>query len=183
MFRFNILLLIASMIISMPAAHGQFTGSYDYSTWTTTTVNSGTSAFITTQPISGVILNGPDDGMSSSSISYTHTVVTSGRWSFDWSYSSSDSPTWDTGGWLLNGNYTALAGTSTTSGSGTFAIDVTAGETIGWRVFSVDGQFGAGVLTVQGFVQPVPEPTSMIGVSLFSLGCIRFFRKRRQKQQ
>lgn len=135
-------------------------------------------------------------------------AIASGIVQFNWSYSSSDpsstaydplsldyllgcgqyspsSPQFtgpcDDGGYLLDGNYTQLADDSH-QGLGQVTFSVTAGETFGFAVNTVDNTGGAGILTISDFSAPVPEP-SFPAVLLGLTAAIAGAQRRRARSQ
>ena len=141
-------------------ATAQFEGPYDPANWTFTSPvggsfsNDGTTLVLTGGDIS---IGGDTD--------YTIMAAASGDWSFNWNYSSVDYGSFDTSGYLLNGQYVVLGVQDGDGGKST--IPVTFGDTIGYRVETLDGVFGAGVLTVNKFDAPVPGPAAaaLLGVA------------------
>ncbi len=61
-------------------------------------------------------------------------------------------------------------------GGGSVSVPVAAGDIIGFRVFSVDGVFGPGTLSVSNFTAPVPAPGSL---ALLGMGGLIAARRRR----
>jgi hypothetical protein len=111
---------------------------------------------------------------------FTISVGWSTGWFFDWSYLSDDGlpdpgdPGFDGAGWLLNGTFTLLSDDAL-GASGSFALDVKAGDTIGFRVYTTDSKFGAGYLTISNFA--MPEPSTL---PLLALGAAGIFTARRR---
>lgn len=73
--------------------------------------------------------------------------------SFDWDYSTGDSPAFDSFGYLLNGVYTELsdpAGANNQSGNTSVAL--VAGDVFGFRSASADGTFGAATTVISNFM-------------------------------
>lgn len=102
-------------------------------------------------------------------------AVASGIVQFNWSYSSNDpssagvSPfgctppegrgfagSCDDAGYLLGGTYFQLAD-DINQGSGSVTFSVTAGETFGFRVETLDNLGGAGIMTISSFSTPEPS--------------------------
>ena len=151
--------LLATGLAGIAAA--QFDGPYDPAGWTFTDdaggsfSNDGTTLILTRGDVS---FGGNTD--------YTIMAAGSGDWSFSWNYSSADYGSFDSGGYLLNGVYTMVADNDN-QGSGSVNVAVNFGDTIGYRVETLDGVFGAGVLTVNKFDAPVPGPAAaaLLGVA------------------
>lgn len=108
-----------------------------------------------------ITITGPDDGSRSwGQIGMLIQVPIGGLFSFDWAYSSEDPPGFDYA-YYINGYEYYLSGTSGESGS--VSVQVYAGDTIGWRVYSNDSVNGPGVLTISNFSAPgltIPEPSA-----------------------
>lgn len=170
--------LPALALLGAGAAQAAFIGPYAVGNWTTTSTAGG--SVDTSGAPASITVVGPDTGSNSSQqIDFTIAAVADGIWSFDWSYSSTDSAGYDGAGWLLNGAFSLLANASGNSGS-SGAINVLTGDVIGFRVYSTDDTFGPGVLTVANFDAPVPapEPTAL---SLFALGAVGVAAARRRR--
>src|SRR5262249_56941637 len=120
-------------------------------------------------------LTGGNDGLNEPGhTDFTITAVATGVVSFNWGYTSDDSAMYDSGGFLLNGVYTPLAfnDTQKTFFDGTFTMPVSAGDTIGFRVDTLDNLAGPGNFGVTNFdgptgEVPVPEPSTL---ALLALG-------------
>jgi autotransporter-associated beta strand protein len=105
-----------------------------------------------------ITITGANDASGASDISYTISAAGDGTFAFDWFYFSQDSAGWDSA-YYINGVETFL---STTNGqSGHVEVPVSAGDTIGWHIYSVDSVGGAGFLTINNFSAPAPEPTTV----------------------
>lgn len=124
-----------------------------------------------------IILTGSNSGSGcAGTTDLTITAAGAGVVQFDYSYSSLDTPGFDSGGFLLGAVFTEL-----TEGnpplSGTQTIQVTAGETFGFRVTTADNQGEPGVLTISNFsapagstTTPAPEPGTLGLVVVSVLG-------------
>ncbi|PHS60623.1 MAG: hypothetical protein COB12_12930, partial [Flavobacterium sp.] len=74
----------------------------------------------------------------------TVTVTDAAAISFDWDYTTTDGPAFDSFGILLNGVYTEISdplGANTQSGN--YGLNVVPGDVFGFRSYSLDGGFGA----------------------------------------
>ena len=145
-------------------ATADFDGPYDPANWTFNN-NGGDGSFTN----NGIILalTGDNGGApGGQDTDYTIMAAASGDWTFNWNYSSTDSGDFDSGGYLLNGAYTELADNKN-QGSGSVAVAVSFGDTIGYRVFSEDGGIGPGVLTIDRFNAPIPGPAAaaLLGIA------------------
>jgi hypothetical protein len=90
---------------------------------------------------------------------------------FDWNYSTADGPFWDPFGYLLNGSFTQV----TNDGGGVFqngtsTFNVLAGDSFGFRIFTVDNLFGRASVTISNFSAPAPVPEPSTVLSLLVLG-------------
>jgi hypothetical protein len=171
--KISAIVAAAGLLAVAGAANAQFSGPYAPANWTLnpnagngTASNDGTT----------LVLTGTDGANTGGqNTDYTIAAIASGTWSFDWKYSSTDVGTFDTGGYLLNGVYTQLAANNS-QGGGSASIPVLAGDIIGYRVFSADGIFGEGVLSVTNFKAPIPAPASL---ALLGMGGLVAARRRR----
>lgn len=155
-------------------ASADFTGYYDPANWTWTELGTGVGSYVA--DANTLVMTTGDAGVDTDS--YFHILAAAdGTFSFDWAYSSVDDPGFDAGYYVLDdlSNYIFL---STTDGeSGSISVQVSAGDLIGFNVYSVDGEFGPGVLTITNFAAPVPEPASM---AILGLGAAALLRRRRK---
>ncbi len=168
----------AATLGATATAQADFSGPYDHANWTFT--QAGDSSFSST--LSTLTLTGSNDGTTNNALTtYTIAADADGVVSFDWDYSSFEYGGYDYGGFTLNGAFTTLAFNST-QGGGTFSTNVSAGDEIGFWVFSVDSGFGAGVLDISNFSGPVgvPEPGSLGLLALGTIGGVVGFRRRRR---
>jgi len=148
-------------------ARADFSGPYAPPNWTFTQTEQdpdfpANGSF--TNDGSVLTITGSDTNQNTgwSNTDYTIAAAASGTWSFDWSYTTLDVG-YESGGYLLNGIYTILAGQGwgPIPGSGSVSISVAAGDVIGFRAHSVDNQAGAATLTITNFVGPVPAPGAL----------------------
>jgi hypothetical protein len=110
------------------------------------------------------MITGSNDGSGNDdSAFYVQTYASATTITFTWQYESLDTggSVYDPAGWILDGVETQLStdGGPGTNSSGSFSVDVGAGQTFGWYVHSFDSTGGAGVLAVNEDLPPaVPEP-------------------------
>ena len=168
----------AAMILSTESAKADFSGAYAPGGWTFN-ANGGGGSF--TNDGSTLVLTGSNNSPPFTPFNTDYTIVaaTGGLFSFNWSYDSVDTGTYDTGGYLLNGVYNSLASNGA-SGSppvgGAIAVAVNAGDVIGFRAFTADNQLGAGVLTITNFSVPAPGALAMLAMA----GTVAGRRRRRE---
>ncbi len=168
-------LIAAGLVALSGAASAQFSGPYAPGNWA---FNANTGDGSNTNDGTTLVLTGNNNGTgfpTGINTDYTIAAAGAGTFSFDWKYGSGDTGTWDSGGYLVNGVYTQLANNGS-QGGGSVAVAVSAGDIIGFRVFSADGAFGAGVLSVTNFSGPIPAPGAL---ALLGLGGLVAGRRRR----
>lgn len=179
--------LLAALMISFACAPAlsaapivDFTGPYDPANWTTAAPAGG--SIDTSGAPSTIVLLGPDSE-SDGNLDFFILVPASGVISFDWSYSSIDSDDWDQAFYFVNGIPVFLA-QNDSQGTGSESVSVLAGDTFGFRVFSRDGAFGPGVLTISNFsaddAGAIPEPSTML---LMVAGLAVVFGARRRQRR
>ena len=166
-------LATVALCATSSVAHAAFDGDYALDNWTLTTGGDG-SVSPSSGSASSITLTGnssPDPGFTD----YTVGVTASGTLSFDWTYSSTDLATFDTGGYVLNGARTDLALGFPSAIAMTVSIAVNAGDIFGFYVESFDGIGDPGILTVNNFnappaVVPVPAAAWLFGSALGLFG-------------
>lgn len=174
--RLLTLTVVAALAAFGTAAKADFSGYYAPGNWTTDELGSGVGFVDTSGAPASVTLIGGDDGFDADTY-WTINSAAAGTVSFDWSYSSFDDPGYDGGFYVVTdlSNWIFL---STTDGeTGSISFDVAAGELFGFNIYSEDGLFGAGALTITNFSAPVPEPTSL---ALLGIGAIGLVARRRR---
>jgi MYXO-CTERM domain-containing protein len=108
-------------------------------------------------------ITGSDNGVGDNTSFYVETVATSQLISFTWYYNSndSDSTAWDTAGYILDGTEQQLSvnGPAHLASNGSVVdLLLTAGDTFGFYVHSVDSVGGAGILAINPSSPPPPPP-------------------------
>lgn len=78
---------------------------------------------------------------------------------------------------LFNEQYPNILAQNNSQGSGATAFSVLAGDTFGFRVYSLDSTFGAGVAVISNFSAPVPGPLPLLGTA----AAYSFSRRLRQR--
>lgn len=168
--------------VALPAAaKADFSGYYDPSHWTLTNTGGSTNGFVDTSgaPASITLHGGSSQSGTPGDTDFTIASAATGLVSFNWSYFSTDTGTFDSAYFLLNGKPTFLADNGH-QGSGTFSMAVSGGDIFGFRVHSVDNLFGDGELTVSSFNAPVPEGSTLSLLALGALGVTAVMRRRAQ---
>ena len=179
---FSFAALAALLIVAPTAAYADFSGAYAPGNWTIST-GTGDGSVDTSGAPASVRLIGADNGEDGSNTDFTIAAAGTGLWSFNFVWDNQDSDNvFDSGGFLLNGVFTAYGGADT-SGSQT-PIAVAAGDIIGYRVNCSDCIFGRGVLTISNFSAPtaqaaVPEPGTLLLVAVGAAGSLALARRRR----
>ncbi|NCS24621.1 MAG: PEP-CTERM sorting domain-containing protein [Microcystis aeruginosa BS13-02] len=152
-----------------------FQDAYDPINWTFTNSNADGSVNTGGAPAS-ISLTGGDNGSGfSGTTDYTTTAAAAGTVTFDWNYSTADvSAFFDPFGYLLNGSFSFV---TSSPNNGTSTFNVLAGDSFGFRVYTLDNRFGRGGVTISNFSAPgpvappptpVPEPSTVL--SLLVLG-------------
>ncbi|PYL87858.1 MAG: hypothetical protein DMF17_01240 [Verrucomicrobia bacterium] len=168
--------------VAMPAAaKADFSGYYAPSHWTLTNTGGSTNGFVDTSgaPASITLHGGSSQSGTAGDTDFTIAAAASGMLNFHWSYFSTDSGTYDSAYFLLNGVPTFLADNGS-QGMGDFSIALTSGNIFGFRVHSADNLFGDGELTVSNFNAPVPEGSTLSLLALGALGVVIVMRRRAQ---
>jgi hypothetical protein len=165
-------------------ARADFNGDYALNNWTLSNMDVGavTTNGCTVPPVDGtssnandpgcfvtpdngtsIVLTGPNDG--NGFLGTTEFIVAAsapGTVEFSWSYSSADPSGFDNAGYLLDGVFTELSNADGQSGVAKFMVS--AGESFGFCMGTLDNLFEPGVLTVSGFSAPgqgkLTEPTA-----------------------
>jgi len=153
-----------------------FAGPYAPANWTFS-ANGGDGSVDTTGAPNSITLNGSDSQADNFiNTDYTTTAAGSGPVSFDYDYFSTDSSFYDGFGYLLNGAFTQIVDNGSQD-SGFSQFNVVAGDTFGFRVYTVDDAFARGTATISNFSAPVPGPVPLLGAGA-AFGCSRRLRRR-----
>ncbi|CAO5042838.1 PEP-CTERM protein-sorting domain-containing protein [Microcystis aeruginosa] len=151
-------LTLAAASSSSAATVSGFQTPYAPINWTFT--NSNADGFVDTggAPASISLTGGNNGSDSSGTTDYTTTAAAAGTVTFDWNYSSADSPPWDGFGYLLNGSFSFLTDSPS---NGTSTFNVLAGDSFGFRIATADNLGGRGSVTISNFSAPAPVPASV----------------------
>lgn len=154
-------LAAACALAACGAAQGDFSGPYAPDLWTFTTEAGG---FIDKHTADTLILVGGDSGFGGDT-DLTITALAGGLWTFNWQFVGNcgdiggiASAGFDSGYYLINGIPHFLGSDGYPPGINKVSVAIEAGDVIGFRVETVDGIFGPGVLTITNFNAPVPGP-------------------------
>jgi len=168
--------------VAIPAAaKADFSGPYAPANWTFQNTGGSTDGSVDTSgaPASITLTGGNSQSGTPGDTNFTIAAVASGPLNFHWSYFSTDSGTYDSAYFLLNGVPTFLADNGS-QGSGNFSIALTSGNIFGFRVHTADNLFGDGELTVSNFNAPVPEGSTLSLLALGAVGVAMVMRRRAQ---
>ncbi|MDB9423412.1 PEP-CTERM sorting domain-containing protein [Microcystis aeruginosa CS-564/01] len=165
---------VTTVSLTLAAASGAsaatvfgFQDAYDPINWTLT--NSNADGFVDTSgaPASISLTGGNTSTGGFGTTNYTTTAAAAGTVTFNWNYSTNDSPNYDGFGYLLNGSF-SLVTSSPNNGTSTF--NVLAGDSFGFRVYTTDNCCGRGSVTISNFSAPAPVPEPSTVLSLLVLG-------------
>ena len=108
---------------------------------------------------------GSNNGAGEDTAFYVQDFLASEIVTFTWHYASADTSgtNYDPAGWILNGVESQLSvnGGPGTLSDGTTSVTVHAGDTFGFYVYSLDSQYGAGMLAVNQDLPPPPPPPAI----------------------
>lgn len=167
-------LAIAVSLAMAPHAKASFINDYALDMFTLSNTNANGYAITPDSGLSVQLTGGNTGSGLAGTTDLTVTAAASGVIEFDYSFLSLDSKSpvcgagsnlaCDYGGYLLGGVYTQLAN-DTNQTSGEVSFNVSAGQTFGFRVGTVDNNGEPGVFTISSFSAPesvtesgVPEP-------------------------
>lgn len=182
--KFLAVLALVVMANSFAAADDiGFTGNYAPGAWSFN-ANGADGSLIWNDPTSFTIV-GNNDGQGGVSTTLQTTAAYSGFVTFRWSYDSNDPdngfdyPFYIT----VNGSSVLCCSVpfgSEGTGAGTISFYWNAGDVLGFGVYSVDGIFGPGKLTISEFKQTaaVPEPATLFLLGSGLVGAAGTLRKR-----
>jgi hypothetical protein len=151
-----------------------FSGPFDVANWNTATTDDG--SVNTAGAPASIVLTGGDSGSGiDSTTDFTIQIGQDTTISFNWAYETDDDNAfYDPFGYLLGTGsllFTQLTADDPivpqTTQSGMASVFVQAGQTFGFRGFSIGSELGAGITTIGDFqATSVPEPGALALVSL-----------------
>ncbi len=163
-------LAVAAAITGVAAA--DFSGYYDVENWSFFTEAEG-SLDSSEAPEALTLIGGDLEIPGDTTL--TIEVEEDCNFRFDWEYHSNNSPGYDVGGYIVGDTYYELDDGSG-PGSGSISVAVSAGETIGFYVYTMDGMLGAGALLIQqfmparfAFVDPNPKLIHKYGTNVYEV--------------
>lgn len=125
-----------------------------------------------------------------SALQFTIVAPAAGTFSFNWSYTTSDlgfpadpsvkPPFYDPAFYMLNGQVPLTDSDGASTQSGFVLVGVNQGDVIGFRIDSFDNYGGNATLTISNFTAPIPEPASVVLMSLGLLGVSAVAARRRR---
>ena len=168
-------------------ASANFSGYYAPSNWLIghapdASIDSG--SIDTTLAPGSITLIGSNNGSDvPSRVDFTIIAPAAGTFSFNWSYTSTDSDGafYDPAGYRKNGQFQLTDGGGANSQSGLKSVLVAAGDVIGFHVTTLDNIGGSASLTISNFSAPVPEPASVAMMALGLLGLAGAVAARRRR--
>jgi hypothetical protein len=149
---------VAGILAAMTAggsALGDFSGPYAPEQWT---FLPGPSGLLLEHSTDALIFQNDDLGFAGTS-NITVVAAATGLWTFDWAFTAGDTTAFDHAYFLINDAavYLGSACCDVTI-TGTAAMEVQAGDVIGFRIVSQSGIFGPATMTVTNFIAPLPSP-------------------------
>ena len=138
-----------------------FQDAFAPANWTFTNAPGNGNVDVSGAPGS-ITINGSSNFIGADA-TYCITFVDGGDFSFDWSYTTFDSPFWDPASYSLNGVVTPLTDQfGPQNQSGSVSITVNAGDQFCFIQGSLDGAFDAGHLTITNLVAAGPPSVPVL---------------------
>lgn len=141
-------------VATMAAGLRGFVGDFDIANWELVNNPAGVAGSFNTNdgpPIELFVIGG-NAGVGGDT-DFQIEVPATGTIHFDWGYQSIDTGCWDSGGYAINGAYTELACNDSPVPyfDASESVSVSEGDLFAFRVWTDDGNFGAGELGVTNF--------------------------------
>lgn len=147
-------LALIFMLLSVMGLKAQFNGAFAVANWGTAAINSDGITNTSGAPASIYMVSGDNYSQLSGTNDFTIMITQTGFITFDWSYSTGDDPAYDWPEYVVNGVSNTLSnysfGLYIQSGSQP-CIPVTAGQVFGFRMYTVDNDFGPATCTFSNF--------------------------------
>ena len=186
--RTKLLTIILAFGLSSGVANAAFSGDYALANWTFVSSDGGGSFDVSGAP-NTARMTSSDIGNAAhhpSTVDATVVAMAESIVSFHGEYLTSDrgGPAFDTAGFLLNGIYTQLSDDfGANFSTDDYSFHVNAGDTFGFRMFSIDSAFGSATGSASNFeVTAVPEPETY-AMFMAGLGILGFMARRRKNGQ
>ena len=148
-----------TMALSDPAQAAGFVTPYAPANFTTTTNNSNGFVDTTGAPASITLSGGSNSSGSPGSTRYLTTAAATGPVSFDWIYQSVNDPSQHRFGYVLNGIFNQITNDNDGYQEGLTSFNVTAGDSFGFQINTVDNYQGRASATISNFNGPTGDPT------------------------
>jgi hypothetical protein len=183
---FKSLIAIGALILGIGMS-----GAASADTFTLANDNGG-DGFVTSI-LGGFDLFGSDNSSGANYTTYLATAAVNESLTFNWTYTTNDccGSYWDPAGYVINGSYTQLS-TDTPAGdasgtyvglydtSGVVTLNVLAGQSYGFYVFTQDGVAGRGDIAVTAnSATPLPAALPLFATGLGALGLAGWRRKKK----
>ena len=132
-----------------------FIDGYAISNWTFSNTNADGSLNTLGAPNSIALTGGDNGSVDIGNTNYTITIPASGTISFNWDYSTVDDPIFDFPNIIIDGIPTVFSGYNlfgSSNQSGSMTVNVLAGQTFSFNVFTDDNLFGAASIVISNFI-------------------------------
>jgi hypothetical protein len=143
---------------SAQASTTNLAGDMALNTWSTST-DAGSGGYVTKKRSGDIALTSSDNGNNGNTDFFHAITGTGGTLSFDWAYTTNDDAArYDPASYFINGLVTTLADGGDRNLYGSQSLALLAGDTFGWRIYSLDGGGGASVLSVNNILFTANPP-------------------------
>ncbi|MFM5900100.1 MAG: hypothetical protein ACKO9R_02325 [Dolichospermum sp.] len=178
--------LVSILALSAPARAITFgfTGDYAPSNWNLINSNADGSVNISNAPNSITLTGGNNGSRSFGRTDYriTNTNTLPVNISFNWLYSSPDTPNFDRFDVNLNGSYTTIASSNGASGTYTTTL-IPNGNTFGFSIATMDNNTGRGSVRITNFsATPVPFESNAAPAGMAIVFGAFFVRRKLQQR-